>query len=118
MSASADPENRDLGYEYRRRLGLIVKEARLKKGLTQQDMADHLKVHFTAISRIERGLNGIPPEWYEDIAELLGLNKEQFAREILRWSNPWLYALMYGKRELSLKEDLAQILDRTATRRE
>jgi transcriptional regulator with XRE-family HTH domain len=35
-------------------IGQIIRIARLREGLTQQELADRVNLHFTAISRMER----------------------------------------------------------------
>ena len=118
MDIDAGSLPRDLGYEYRRRLGAWVRQARLAVGLTQQQLADRLGVGFTAISAVENGRNNIPPERYELLAEALGVDKQDFGRLVLRWTNPWLYALLFGDGEHSLKEDLGAIPERLVNRNE
>lgn len=103
---------RDLSYEYRRKLGAWVREQRVKAGLTQQQLADRLGVTFTAISAVELGRNNIPPERYFGLADVLGVDRAELGKLVLRWSNPWLYACLFGLREHSLKEDLGIIPDR------
>lgn len=41
--------------ELLKKFGLNVKIARLKKGLTQEELADLLNIHLTYIARIETG---------------------------------------------------------------
>jgi transcriptional regulator with XRE-family HTH domain len=39
--------------------------------MTQAQLADHLGVHYTSISQIERGLRPLPREWYARLPEAI-----------------------------------------------
>ena len=107
---------RDLAYEYRRRVGAWLREARLRADMTQQQLADRLGMGFTAVSAVETGRNAIPPERYEALADALGIDHAEFGKFLLRYTNPWCYALIYGTRERSLREDLGLIPERLTAR--
>jgi hypothetical protein len=49
----------------------------------------------TAISAIELGRNSVPPERAEAIANILCLDKKAFAKFLLRYSNPWLFSMLW-----------------------
>jgi hypothetical protein len=49
----------------------------------------------TAISAIELGRNSVPPEQVEELAEVLALDKKAFAKFLLRYSNPWLFSMLW-----------------------
>jgi transcriptional regulator with XRE-family HTH domain len=94
-------------------MGAWLREARLKAELTQDQLASLLGVKGgTSISAIENGRNAIGPERYEALAKILGVDKAAMGKVFCRWTNPWLYALIYGSREQSLREDLANIPER------
>jgi transcriptional regulator with XRE-family HTH domain len=110
---SADaPLAHDLAYSYRRALGDYVRDARHKAEMTQRQVAEALGVREQMISQIEVGRNNIPPEDYEKLVSVLGLDKEEFAKTLLRYTNPWLYALMFGIRDAQLRDDLNILPDR------
>lgn len=65
-------------------IGKIIKEGRLKKGLTQQELANLLNVSMQAVSKWERGgtpdiMLLVPLAKILEISldELLGYNKKQ-----------------------------------------
>lgn len=61
----------DKGYESFK-IGIILKQARLEKGLTQEQLADMLHTKKTAISRIENHAEDIRLSTLEKIADALG----------------------------------------------
>jgi HTH-type transcriptional regulator / antitoxin HipB len=69
-----DPEfaqNYDEGYKIFK-IGALLKEARLEKGLTQEELAKRLSTKKTAISRIENHAEDIKLSTLEKIAFALG----------------------------------------------
>ena|SRR5271166_836544 len=91
-------------------IGQWIKALRVKAGLTQQQLADAITEGswFTLWSEIERGQKNLPPELYARTAEVLGEDPKKFARVMLRYTNPWTYALLFGADE-RLKEELERI---------
>lgn len=57
-----------------KRLGQKIKEVRLKKGLSQGDIAKVLGVHRSYISGIERGVRNPTVKNVERIADALGVD--------------------------------------------
>ena len=106
------PRSADLSYDYRRTVGAYLADVRRKARMTQTEVGRALGWQATMVSAIELGRNNLPPESYEAVAELFGLDKAAFAKFLLRYNNPWLYALTYGKRDASLREDLQSLPDR------
>lgn len=51
-----------------------IAEQRKKKGLSQQQLADALNVHWTTISKLERGITHLNFDYAEEIAEILQTN--------------------------------------------
>ena len=107
----------DIGHDYRRKVGAYLQAARLRapnsggtRGLTQQEVAQHLGVWHSAVSSWEVGRASIPPERYEEIAQLYAINRKKLATFLLRYSNPWLYAMMFHDQEASA--DILHIPDR------
>lgn len=80
------------------------------RGLTQAEVAHELGVWHSAVSSWEVGRASIPPERYDEIATLYGLNRKKFATFLLRYSNPWLYAMMFHDQEAV--SDIKHIPDR------
>jgi len=102
---------RDIPHDYRRKVGAWIRERRLASQLTQQDLANQLGVGFTAISAIEVGRGSVPPERYEAMADALGIDHEEFAKVMLRYSNPWAYGMLFGK-DRKLKDELKEMPER------
>ena len=107
----------DIGHDYRRKVGAYLQDARLRapnaegtRGLTQAEVAHELGVWHSAVSSWEVGRASIPPERYDEIATLYGLNRKKFATFLLRYSNPWLYAMMFHDQEAV--SDIKHIPDR------
>lgn len=99
----------NIGYEYRRHVGQFVKHHRLANNMTQQQLADHLGFRNTHISAIEVGSHSLSPEHYESIAKLFGIPKQEMGEFMLRYTNPFIYALLFGKKKNDLKEDLGRL---------
>ncbi len=69
-----DPEfakNYDSGYE-QFKIGVILKQARLEAGITQEELAARLHTKKTAISRIENHAEDIKLSTLERFAEAVG----------------------------------------------
>ena len=61
----------DLGYE-EFKIGLLLKEAREKNGLTQEELASKIKTTKSAISRIENHADDIKLSTLTKVAKALG----------------------------------------------
>lgn len=102
-----------IAYDYRRRLGQFLAERRLAREMTQEELANLLGVVPTSISAIELGRSTVAPERCEAYAEALGLDKADFGKLMFRYSNPWLYAMIFGvEGDPELQKDLANIPER------
>ena len=64
-------ESYDEGYE-QFKIGVVLKQAREKAGLTQEELARRLKTKKTAISRIENHAEDIKLSTLEKVAHALG----------------------------------------------
>ena len=64
-------KNFDIGYE-EFKIGEILKQARLEKGLTQEDIANKLNTKKSAISRIENHAQDIRLSTLQNFAQTLG----------------------------------------------
>ncbi|MGD0884031.1 MAG: helix-turn-helix transcriptional regulator [Thermodesulfovibrionales bacterium] len=65
----------DEGYE-QFKIGVVLKQAREKAGLTQEELAQRLKTKKTAISRIENHAEDIKLSTLEKVANALGKRLE------------------------------------------
>ena len=98
---------RDMAYEYRRMAGAWLKAAREAQELTQSELAEKLNLGFTAVSAWEVGRGSLAPENYLAVIEALHLDKKDFARRMLRWTNPWLFALY--ENDTALQTELSHL---------
>ena len=106
VSAKSDLAQ-DIAYDYRRKVGRWVREHRLRVGMTQNQLAHLLGVGFSSVSATELGRSMPSGEQYSVLADTFGLPRAEVGKFLLRHTNPWLYAMIYGEREASLKTDLA-----------
>jgi ribosome-binding protein aMBF1 (putative translation factor) len=63
--------NYDIGYSDFK-IGLLLKELRIKQGFTQEDIAKKLKTKKSVISRMENHAEDIRLSTLEKVAEVLG----------------------------------------------
>ena len=113
--SSGSDLSRDIGYDYRRTVGRHVRDWRLAKGLTQEQLAQQMGMGFTAVSAIETGRGAVPPERYEDFAAILGVPRREFGKFMLRYTNPWAYAMIFEEEahaDPQLRRDLQAIPER------
>ena len=68
-------EGYDEGYE-QFKIGVVLRQAREKAGLTQEELAEKLKTKKTAISRIENHAEDIKLSTLEKVAHALGKRLE------------------------------------------
>jgi transcriptional regulator with XRE-family HTH domain len=60
-------------------LGGLVREARLRRGWTQEQLGDRLGVEKSYVSAIETGARKWPQEYVRPLSELLGLSQVEMA---------------------------------------
>jgi transcriptional regulator with XRE-family HTH domain len=87
----------DLGMENRRIVGDYIADLRRRRGLTQLDVAKALGMRDAAVSAIELGRNSLPPERMAALADVLGVNRREFAKQVTRHYNPWLFSMLFPK---------------------
>ncbi len=116
-SASKGPAGSDLmtdiAYDYRRKVGAWLREHRLASGYTQEEVARYLGMGHAAISAVESGRSTISPERYEALASLLAIDPKEMGEYILRFTNPWLFKMIFPERvDKTLKADLGLLPER------
>lgn len=99
----------DLAYQYRRIIGGRVRQMRLGADMTQRQLADLLGVGETAVSALELGRSVVSPERYAQLADLFRLDRAEWGKWLLRYTDPFLYALIYGEQDAHLREDLESL---------
>ena len=79
-------------------IGHFLKEKRQELGLTQQEMLERIgsDAWWSTWSAIERGERNLPPQLWITVAEALGMDKQEFARIMLRYTNPWAFGMIFG----------------------
>ena len=98
--------------EWRETLGQYIGDLRNERGMTGQDLADAVGMNSRQfISAIETEQTSVPPERVAAFADALKVPRAEFARTVLRYQNPWLYADIAG-----LDADLAAELENVAER--
>ena len=76
--------------------GAWLKQCRLKKGLTQLQVAEATSLeNYTMVSMIESGRRRIPPESYELWAAVLDLKPRDFVRNIMQYYDPITYNILF-----------------------
>ena len=59
------------------KFGQLVRLQRLKRDMLMSDMASRLKCSPSYLSAVEFGRRAVPKEWPSEIAQILGLSKEE-----------------------------------------
>ncbi len=59
---------------------LILKKARKKAGLSQNDLAKELGIHGQFIFHWEKGVSGIPPRHFKKVSKLLAIPVETLVK--------------------------------------
>lgn len=105
---------RNVVREWREALGAYVRELRLARGLSGTELAHAVGLtNRQSISYIENGEQSVPPERIGAFANALKIPTADFARVVLRYSNPWLYAHLFGADE-ALQWELESVGERVA----
>ena len=77
--------------------GAWLKQCRLSRGLTQLQVADAVGLgNYTMVSMIEAGRGRIPPESYALWASVMGLNSQEFVKEIMQYYDPITYSILFN----------------------
>lgn len=106
----------DVAYEYRRVIGAWLRDRRLAVGMTQREVGEALgDLGNTAVSAIEVGRSSLAPEHYEILAKIYKVDPQEFARFMLRWTNPWLYLMLLTPNDRGLRKELAGLSRRAGT---
>ena len=95
-----------LSVAYRSIVGAFCKKCRKAAGMTQAQVGELVGVGHTAISGYETGRGQLPPGRYEKLADLYGLDRAAYGKFLLRYTNPWIYVLLFGNDSRALARDL------------
>jgi len=77
-------------------LGKTLRTLRETRGLTTAQVGDHLGVSRAIISLWENGRTAVRPKYMGPLADLYGMDHMEFGKLMLRYRDPFLYALMFG----------------------
>jgi len=73
----------------RKEAGLWLRELRERRGLSQRELAEAVGVEvYTVISQLEHGYGVIPPDRYAIWAEALGIEPDEFVRQLTLLPQP------------------------------
>ncbi|MBS7696787.1 MULTISPECIES: helix-turn-helix transcriptional regulator [unclassified Chelatococcus] len=76
--------------------GVWLRRLREDAGLSQRDLAKLIDIDFyTFISQVEIGKGRIPPEKYLVWSKALKVDPHEFALNIIKYYNPFLYDLLF-----------------------
>lgn len=87
--------SRDIPYDHRRMVGAYLQAARLKAGMTQEEVGRLLGNGGSSISAVELGRTAVSPERYGALADILGMSRKVWGEFLLKHYNPWLYDLIF-----------------------
>jgi len=74
-------------FDFNKRLGKYLKEARLSSEMSQKEVSDHLDFSSAQfISNIERGKCAVPRYLLKELADLYDLDKNEFISLLIKWS--------------------------------
>jgi transcriptional regulator with XRE-family HTH domain len=85
----------------RREQGAYLASLRKNAGLTQAEVARAFGFMWpSVVGDTEQGRVSLPPEHYVAYARLVGVDPREFVQNILRWHNPWAWAVLFGGGEM------------------
>ena len=102
-------EDRDVAGEYRRKLGRYLSDLREAAGMAQKEVSDLTGAWHTAVSSYETERGSLPPENYVMMADAFSVDRVEFARTMLRYTNPWLYQMLFAPDDQGLAAELKAI---------
>ena len=101
-------ETAAIARKLRKQAGAYLKARRIEAGLTQRELAERAgEAYYTKISQIESGKQRVIPEKYNAWADTLGVDRPVFAKDMMRFYDPYTYAAVFENRRFdpsSLKE--------------
>ena len=87
----------ELSSESRQAAGQWLKGLREQRGLSQSRLAGLIgSAHYTFISQLETGRSVIPSYYIAPLADALGCERSQFAKQLLQYSDPFMHAALFG----------------------
>ena len=88
--------------ELRMGMGKWLRDMREERGLSQRDLANILSLeYYTFVSQLENGRGRIPPHRYIEWANALGVQPQAFVKQLLSYTEPMTYKILFGDTENS-----------------
>jgi len=86
-------------------IGKLIKDARLKKGLSQRDLSKLLGLDSPQfISNIERNIASPPPHFYFVLNKVLGIKEKDFVEGLVdRYRQKCIKEIRYSRRDKKLR---------------
>lgn len=84
----------------RKKAGAWLRSMREFAGLTQREIAEKTGMkNYTFVSQIEAGAARVPQDMYADWADAIGVSRAEFAMQMLRYYDPFIYRCLTGSAE-------------------
>jgi transcriptional regulator with XRE-family HTH domain len=110
----------EFGAKMRREQGAYLASLRKNANLTQAEVARALGFMWPAVvGDTEQGRSSLAPEHYVAYARLVGVDPKEFVQTILRWHNPWAWAVLFGGGDTAaLQKSTQEIVDKPTQSRD
>tara|TARA_Y100001973_G_scaffold105087_1_gene176978 strand:+ start:1928 stop:2164 length:237 start_codon:yes stop_codon:yes gene_type:complete len=59
--------------------------------------------YYTFISQLECGVGRVPPHLYVPFADALGVKRDEFTKEMIKYYDPFTYKGLFGEDPYSMK---------------
>ncbi len=97
MAAMTHGLGEEESFQLRLAMGRYIRELREAAGLTQLELALRLDLpNAKFISWVETGRGNLSPARADEMADILGADRKEFATRLLRFTNPYLYRTIFG----------------------
>ena len=94
----------DWAAQLKKQQGAYLKDLRNASGLTQAEVAKALDCQWPSmVGGFEGGRFNLPPEKYLTFAQTVGVDPQEFVKNMLRWHNPWAYSILFPGEAVSPK---------------
>lgn len=98
-------------------LGLLIRKARVKAGLTQQQLADALTISRTSLTNIEKGNQRLLVHVLMDVADSLGIKPIQLLPSSIARTRPGASAQIPTGRAKKESDFLTSVMNRANKRK-
>jgi transcriptional regulator with XRE-family HTH domain len=106
MSDNSPQSREEAALRWRLALGRYIRDLRLAKAMTQDEVTEAVGwKNKQVLSGIEIGRTSVPTDRLASLAEVLGVELAEFAKQVLRYHVPWTYAALFGA-DAELRQEL------------